>query len=411
MSQQGPLLIVSNSGRPAFTGALDEARMFPLIEARLADAARAVAQTQPSAVLVDMQGADASEFAALAQFVAARTPYLPLIAIDPSASLPDNAIPFSSQGGKCDRLPARLNAALRVRSLHMTVLRRLLEEPTTRLPDSDPAQDATVLLIGRGGAYPALSVAFGERLGVVGAFSIEAAANHLNTRDIDGVVLVDGFSPRVVDAFLTVLAEDTRFRKLPVLLTSRELAPAYDLPNLEIVAGEPAEIAANALPLIRQHAFEGRLGRTLRAIDAEGLLDPQTGLLIKATFDSDFVNAVQQTLAGGGGLSVARFAFEGDNSRAQLDGARIISRLMRQMDFGTVENDGSVVVAFIDTDLRNAHGIARRLSAVMRHTASGKRAARTEPEVTVATLMPQDSPQSLLARLYQPQSAQRSVAS
>ena len=38
-----------------------------------------------------------------------------------------------------------LNAALRVRSLHMTVLRRLVEEPTTRLPDSDPAHDATVL--------------------------------------------------------------------------------------------------------------------------------------------------------------------------------------------------------------------------------------------------------------------------
>jgi len=149
----------------------------------------------------------------------------------------------------------------------------------------------------------------------------------------------------------------------------------------------------------------------LRAIDAEGLLDPATGLLVKTTFDRDFISAVQQTLAGGGGLSVARFAFEGDNPRAQLDGARIISRLMRQMDFGAVQNDGSVVVAFIDTDLRNAHGIARRLSAVMRHTTSGKRAARSEPEVTVATLMPQDSPQSLLARLYQPQATQQLAAS
>jgi CheY-like chemotaxis protein len=408
MSQQGPLLIVSNAGRPAFVSALDEARMFPLIEAQLADAARAVAQTQPSAVLVDMRDADAAQFEALAEFVAARTPYLPLIAVEPSASLPDNAIPFCSQGGAFDRLPARLNAALRVRSLHMTVLRRLIEEPTTRLPDSDPAHDATVLLIGRGGAYPALSVALGERLGVVGAFSIEAAANHLNTRDIDGIVLVDGFSPRVVDAFLTVLAEDTRFRKLPVMLTSGAPAPACELPNLEIITGEPAEISANALPLIRQHAFEQRLGRTLRAIDAEGLLDPATGLLVKTTFDRDFVNAVQQTLAGGGGLSVARFAFDGDHPRSQLDGARIISRLMRQMDFGAVQDDGSVIVAFIDTDLRNAHGIARRLSAVMRHTTNGKRAAHSEPEVTVATLQPNDSPQSLLARLYQP--AERAAA-
>jgi hypothetical protein len=61
-----------------------------------------------------------------------------------------------------------------------------------------------------------------------------------------------------------------------------------------------------------------------------------------------------------------------------------------------------VIVAFVDADLRNAHGIARRLSAVMRHTTNGKRNARSEPTVTVATLQPQDSPQSLLARLHAP---------
>ena len=55
---------------------------------------------------------------------------------------------------------------------------------------------------------------------MVGALSIEAAAKHLNTRDIDGIVLGEGFSPRVVDAFLTVLTEDARFRNLPVVMTS-----------------------------------------------------------------------------------------------------------------------------------------------------------------------------------------------
>jgi GGDEF domain-containing protein len=129
------------------------------------------------------------------------------------------------------------------------------------------------------------------------------------------------------------------------------------------------------------------------------LLDPQTGLLAKAAFDRDFANAVQQTLADGGGLSVARFGFDAANPRAQLDGARIISRLMRQMDFGAAQADGSVIVVFADTDLRNAHGIARRLSAVMRHTSTGKRGGRSDPAVTVATLLPKDSAKSLLARL------------
>jgi hypothetical protein len=401
MSQQGPLLLVSHGGRPPFTSTLDEAQMFPVVEASLADAARAVAQVQPAAVLAAMDGADAAQFAALSDQIGTRKPYLPLIAVQPDRPLPGNAIPLSAHAGKFDRLLPRLRTALRVRTLHITVLRRLQDEPTLRVPDPDPARDATVLLIGRGGAYPALSVALGERVGVVGAFSIEAAANHLNTRDIDGIVLGEGFSTRVVDAFLTVLSEDARFRNLPVVLTSDELAPSYDLPNLEIIAGEPDLIAANALPLVRQHVLEVQLGRTLRAIDAEGLLDPQTGLLAKIAFDRDFAAAVQQSIAGGGELSIARFAFDPKHPRAQLDGARIISHLMRQMDFGTAWNDGSVIVVFADTDLRNAHGIARRLSAVMRHTATGRRGDRCDPAVTVATLMPKDTAASLLARLCQ----------
>ena len=46
---------------------------------------------------------------------------------------------------------------------------------------------------------------------------------------------------------------------------------------------------------------------------------------------------------------------------------------MRQMDFGAAQDDGSVIVAFAETDLRNAHMIARRLTSVMRHTSHGKR--------------------------------------
>jgi hypothetical protein len=98
-------------------------------------------------------------------------------------------------------------------------------------------------------------------------------------------------------------------------------------------------------------------------------------------------------------LSVARFAFDHAHPRARFDGARIISRLMRQMDFGAIGEDGSVVVAFTETDLKTAHAIARRLSSVMRHTSHGKRDARAEPLVTVATLLPNDSARSLLMRL------------
>jgi hypothetical protein len=280
------------------------------------------------------------------------------------------------------------------------VLRRLPEVTTkVSLPEIDPARDATVLLIGRGAAYPALSVALGERMGVIGALSIEAAAKHLNSRDIDGVVLAEGFTARVTDAFLTVLAEDTRFRNLPVVVTAHELAQGYDLPNLEIIPGEPIRIAANALPLIRQHAMEAQLSRTLRSIDAGGWLDPRSGLLTAEAFARDYARAVEQTLSRGGGLSVARFAFDPANPRAQLDAARILSRLMRQMDFGAAQKDGSVIVVFAETDFRTAHMIARRLSAVVRHTSHGKRETRSDPVVSVDSLSSSDTARSLLMRL------------
>jgi hypothetical protein len=402
MSQQGPIIVVANAGRPSFASALDDAKLFPVIDTGFANAARAVEQLAPAAVLAAMSGADDPAFKALAEKVAARQPYLPLIAVDPAAALPHNAIPFSQSRGNSDRLIARLRAALRVRTLHSTVMRRLDDGPAalTALAEADPSRDATVLLIGRGATYPALSVSLGERMGVVGALSIEAAAKHLNTRDIDGIVLGEGFTPRVQDAFLTVLAEDARFRNLPVVLTSDAVAPGHDLPNLEIIAGEPALVATNALPLIRQHAFEAHLSRTLRSIDAGGLLDPKTGLLMPAAFNRDLATAVYQTLSRGGGMSVARFAFDPEQPRAQLDGARILSRLMRQMDFGALQDDGSVIVAFAETDLRTAHMIARRLCSVMKHTSHGKRDIRSEPVVTLATLLPSDSAKSLLARLY-----------
>jgi hypothetical protein len=402
MSQQGPIIVVSTAERPSFAAALDDAKIFPIIDTTWADAAHAVEQLQPAAVLVATSGNVEHDFAALAKQIAAQQPYLPLIAVDPQTSLPENAIPFSQNDGNFDRLIARLRAALRVRTLHATVMRRLDEDPAARPPltDADPVRDATVLLIGRGAAYPSLSVSLGERMGVVGALSIEAAAKHLNARDIDGIVLGEGFSARVVDAFLTVLAEDARFRNLPVVVTSEGVTPAYDLPNLEIISGAPERVAANASPLIRQHALEAHLSRTLRSIDADGLLDPRTGLLTSTAFNRDFATAVYQTLSRGGGLSLARFAFDSAHPRAQLDGARIISRLMRQMDFGAVYEDGSVIVVFAETDLRTAHMIARRLSAVMRHTTHGKRDTRSEPVVTLATMLPSDSAKSLLARLY-----------
>jgi GGDEF domain-containing protein len=402
MSDQATIVAVSNQQPAAFATALAESNIFPVVDATWAEALDAVARVQPAAVVVSASADDMPTFQALAKRLGAKQPYVPLIAIDPATDLPGHAIPLTQTDGNFDRLSARLRNALRVRTLHATVMRRLTAENLHRMSlQSDPLDDATVMLIGRGGGYAALSVALGERVGVVGALSIEAAAKHLNARDLDGIVIGEGFSTRVVDAFLTVLTEDARFRNLPVVVTVPGLTPSYDLANLEMVAGDADTVAATALPLLRQHAFEARLGRTLKSIESDGLLDPATGLLTTAAFERDIATAVYHTQTRGGGLSMALFSFDNIPLRAQRDAARIISRLMRRMDFGTLQNDGSIVVAFAETDQRNAHMIARRLSSVMKHTMHGpKRDARNDPHVTVITMEPTDTAKSLLARLH-----------
>ena len=405
MSQQGPIVTVSNREGHALGDAVAQVKTFPLVDVEWADAVDAIKRLKPAAVLASDSNSNEAALAQLAQQALGIEPYMPVIAIDPGAALPRNIIPFTQASRSADRLMARLNAALRVRTLHATLLRRLSSRSTagTQMPSSDPIDDATVLLLGRGGTFPALSVALGEQMGVVGALSIEAAARHLNARDLDGIVVGDGFTPRVLDAFLTVLAEDSRFRHLPVVLGhSGGLQGDYDLPNLEIANGDPHRVATHAIPLIRQQSFESRIGRALKSIDVGGLLDPRTGLLTDEAFNRDFEAAVAETHARGAGLSVVRIAFApGKTSeRMRLDAARILSRLMRRMDFATLEGCDSILVVFAETDSRNAHAIARRLASVLKHTMySPKRERCIDPDIMVAALMPNDTVASILGRL------------
>src|SRR6202035_2683040 len=213
----------------------------------------------------------------------------------------------------------RLTSLLRIRALHATVLRRTTTlasrgELPPELPSSDPLDDATVLLIGRGRCFPALSVALGERVGLIGALSVESAARTLNARDIDGIVIGDGFGPRIVEALLTVLAEDTRFRDLPVAVLGghHNVTEKFyaQLPNLDRVAEGADLLVARFLPFVRLHAFGQRLTRMLKSLDAQGMIDPNTGLLANEVFWRDLNRAVDDAEKRGVGLSIARFSFD-----------------------------------------------------------------------------------------------------
>jgi GGDEF domain-containing protein len=305
-----------------------------------------------------------------------------------------------------DRLIARLRSALRIRTLHATVLRRSrtagAKKRAPAFVPPDLLDDATVLCVGRGGSYPALSVAIGERVGLIGALTIETATRYLNARDVDGVVIGEGLGPRVVDALLTMLAENARFRDLPVGVLDNAAVDDERLPNLVRVEADPLHLVERVLPFVRLQAFEGQLTRVLKSLESEGVIDPDTGLLAAQAFWRDLGRAVHESEETGGALSVARFTFDGvTDHRAYVDAARLFSRLMRNVDFACREQDGSILAAFTKTDLRSAHLVARRIASVLRRTmlSPGRDRRAIRPTITLAARKPTDDVSRLVARL------------
>ena len=411
MSLQGPLIVVTEQPATELVEALSTAGAFPIVESKWADAPAAFVTVKPAAIVIAEPGTPANIASArmlCLQVATVNGPIVPVIARvcgDEDAAVPialpaDATLPV-------ERLLARLQFAMRVRALHATVLRRIElftshDGKLPALPVGDALVDATVLIAGRGPLYPTLSVAMGERVKVAGALSVEAAARHLNMRDIDGIVVGDGFSSRMVEAFLTVLAQEPRFRDIPVAVigeTPPEFADA--LPNIEHVAADPARLVARIIPLVRVRAFEARLKRMLKALDTDGVFDPQSGLLTRDSFWHDLKMAISEAADRSMPLSVARFSFGKDlDERASLDAARLMSRLIRNIDFATRDEEGAILVAFTQTDLRNTHVTVRRLATSLKRMILAPRGEEPPAaNVTLATLKAGDTLDTLMMRV------------
>ena len=411
MSLQGPIIVVADTPATDLVEALRAAGAFPVVEAKWTDAPTAFVAVKPVAVVIAEPGAPKSESSArmlCLQIATAAGPIVPTVALaqgDLDAAIPV-ALPADA-GLPVERLIARLQSAMRVRALHAAVLRRIELFAShggklPALPVGDALEDATVLIAGRGSLYPALSVAIGERVNMVGGLSVETAAKHLAVRDIDGIVVGDGFSPRMVEAFLTLLAQDTRFRDIPVAVIG-EAPPDFtdSLLNIDHVDGDPARLVARMVPLVRMHAFEARLKRMLKSLEADGMFDPATGLLTRDAFWRDLSKAIADAADRSLALSIARFSFEGViNERASLDAARLVTRLTRNIDFATAEDDGGILIVFTQTDLQSAHVVARRIAGTLKNMLAPARPHDTiTANVTLATLKAGDTLDSLMMRV------------
>jgi hypothetical protein len=414
MPLPGPILIVSDRPDRKLAAALAAAGAFPVVESAHAEAVGAFSRIQPVAVLfADPDSAPLLADELMAAIDAMPAPFMPVMKrVNACGTTGLEALPVDANAPD-EQIIARLAAALRVRTLHATVLRRIdalradgADVPL--LPDTDPLDDATILVTGRGRHFPALAAAVGRRVGLIGALSVETAARHLNIRDIDGIIIGEGFGPSTVEAFLTALSEDSRFGDLPVGVVP-DLPASIDrarLAGAEPVKGAPEDIVAHMIPLVRVHAFGTRLHRHMASLDARGMIDPQTGLLTVAAFERDLPRAIADSRERNIPMSIARFDLPaGFSQRTQVDAARLVSRLIRAADFACQTPDGAITVVMTSSALHHSHVVARRIASVMRQTLFEHErddGSRMEAMVTLASLKPTDSPQSLLARVSEP---------
>src|SRR6516165_260918 len=346
MALIGPMVVVAESSAADLIDVLAAAGAFPVVETPWSHAPAAIVEIQPVALAIaDPDGKPSARHTrAVAQCIEARGgPIMPVVALverDGKSAFP-GALPIPLDDST-ERLVARLRSALRIRTLHATVLRRARARDENKQAPIPPnlLAEATVLCVGRGGSYPALSVALGERVGLIGAFSIQTAARYLNAREIDGMVIGDGLGARAVDALLTVLAGDSRFRDLPVGVLNNNGCDDERLPNLVRVEADPVQLVDRILAFVRLQAFENHLNRLLQSLDRAGGIDPRTGLMETSAFWRDLGRAVEEAGEAGGALSVARFSLDGvSEERAHIDAAKLFSRLVRNIDFACREQD------------------------------------------------------------------------
>jgi hypothetical protein len=175
-------------------------------------------------------------------------PVIALVERDGTPSLP-GALPIRRFSRAVSRAAA-FGPAYQVPACNRTAA-RASDDPNRQIAvPANLLAGATVLCVGR--SYPTLSVALGERVGLIGAFSVETATRYLNAREIDGVVIGDGLGPCGVEALFTELAE--KFRDLPVGMLNNN---ACDEERPLIPSGRSClSSGERVLAFVRQQAFE-----------------------------------------------------------------------------------------------------------------------------------------------------------
>ncbi|MGA9896371.1 MAG: hypothetical protein WBQ55_29355, partial [Xanthobacteraceae bacterium] len=130
MALQGPFAVIADSSAPDVVEALRKAGAYPVVETGWCDAPAALTSIEPEGVVAepcpDRSRADSVAAALDAHHIKGSGFYMPVLARsrDDSACLIADALTIPTAMAP-ERIVRRLTAALRIRTLHSTVMRRI----------------------------------------------------------------------------------------------------------------------------------------------------------------------------------------------------------------------------------------------------------------------------------------------
>jgi len=278
MSLQGPIVVIAGQKNPDLADALAAAGAFPVIESSWSDAADAIARIEPAAVVMDAPKSPPRPPRRGPCGPRSTPPVVPMCRWSPGSPTGHAGNPARCRSRPMRRRPDRDPARFGVAGAHPPLRRRSAGDALEGEcgGPSGPAGQRSARGRHRDRHRPRPDLSGAHHRGRRGGRpdrgderrdrrQIPHRARHRRHRDRRRI------HPLTIEAFLTVLAEDTRFRDLPIALLPG--LPRRDRPEPPAQPGtsrrRPAEIVARILPLVRQHAFEARLQRQLAALEAK----------------------------------------------------------------------------------------------------------------------------------------------
>ena len=331
-----------------------------------------------------------------------------------------------------DQIRHRLKSLTRLNTMHEELVRRLnttakygVDAPMVNPPSH--VQNPTILVFGEASDYAAIEAALAKHATLVSALTESTALDYLKRRMFDAVIVNAGDDMDPYLEFVRTIRRDSTMFNLPIILLAnpaavRGASEIYQSGVTDVLTKPLAqqEVFVRINALVRELRFRDTLKNVYREAKHFSTSDALTGLYNRGFLFEHLGNVISDAQRTSQGFSVAGLAIRNlDEINAELgyaSGDRIIRQvgeviglLIRGEDLAARHGGSKFAVILPDTDDDRAIHAVQRIAGVVAHTEfvvdGVDHPVSAALTTTIEGYIAGDSPESLIARLWEPKLA------